>query len=637
MRHTTPLALLTVALSLGLQTAAAFQDSDYSGQNCTFQAAPDAFLQKVARSRQEVAAHADKLNRALAASSGKTVDAGSIPHVNFIDDEIFGKLIAAGVPSARLTTDEEFVRRLTLDLTGRIPASSDVRDFVADTDPDKRNKLIQKLLYSDEFTDKWTMWLGDVVQNNANSITQPRNINGRNALYKYLWGSVVSWKSLKDMSYELASQSGNNYDESTGAAGFIVNARTPGGPAQDTYDTSLVKTATAFLGMSNYDCLLCHSGRGHLDQINLWGARTTRLQAEQMAAFFARVNMTPYSFPANTPLAVQQADFYYQSFTVADFGTNTYKLNTNYGNRPNRVTTGGLTQLTPIYHFTGATPKDDNWRSAFADNMIADPMFAINWANRLWKAMFNLALAEPVDQLDPLRLDPNNPPPDPWALQATHPVLLQKLANEFVNRNWDLRETLRLIVQSSAYQLSSRYDGDWNVQYVPLFARHLPRRLAAEEIHDAISKASGNFNTYTIQGWGAPVKWAMQFPDTSEPRSNGGVVNFLNYFLRGDRDNVQRSQASSIQQQLALMNDNFVVTRIKAPASPTLQAVAKLGDDTSIMNEMFLTFVGRMPDDYEKKQTLAFLGKATTAAAKTAAIEDLSWALINKLDFLFSY
>jgi hypothetical protein len=404
-----------------------------------------------------------------------------------------------------------------------------------------------------------------------------------------------------------------------------------GGPAQDTYDGMLVRSASTFLGMSHYDCLLCHNGRGHLDQLSLWGSRTTRIDAEGMAAFFARTRLGRY------PTA-DTSEPYYNSTVVTDAVTTAgYDLNTNYGNRPNRVPFGTTKTLTPVYQSTGATPPDGNWRNSFAWFLINDPMFARNMANRMWKAMFNLGLVDPADQLDPARLDPNNAPAAPWTFQATHPMLLENLANYLANNNWDLRGFLRLIAQSSAYQLSSRYDGDWNIQYVPLFARHYPRRLDAEEIHDAISSATGVFNKYTVQGFGDPIQWAMQLPDTSEPRSNGAVANFLNSFLRGNRDTTQRSQNSSILQQLNLMNDNFVVSRTRVAASPSLLAISKITDNSSAVEQLFLTFLSRQPTDYERAHALTYLQNANGATARNAAIEDLAWACINKLDFLFSY
>jgi hypothetical protein len=625
------LLFLSVFVGLGVSDDLS---SNVSGANCTFQASPDRFLAAEGRIRDQVFQSTQHFQKTAAAMATKSAATNApIAHRNFIDDEIFNKLATAKVQPARLTTDEEFFRRINLDLTGRIPSADDVRAFVVNTDPGKRDAEIEQLLNSAAFNDKWTLWLGDLLQNNVAQATAavPRQIYGRNAFYGYIYWSIAGSKPLNQIAFESISGAGQNYDLDTGSANFILGGSVAGGPAQDTYDGMLVRSATTFLGMGHYDCLLCHNGRAHLDQLSLWGSQTTRIDAESMAAFFARTRLNRYP-------SLDTTEYYYNSTVVTDAVTTAgYDLNTNYGNRPNRVPNGTTKTLTPVYQFTGATPADGNWRNSFALILLGDPMFARNMSNRLWKAMFNLALADPVDQLDPARLDPNNPPPAPWTLQATHPVLLEKLANYLANSNWDLRGFLRLIAQSSAYQLSSRYDGDWNIQYVPLFARHYPRRLDAEEIHDAISSATGVFNKYTVQGFGDPVQWAMQLPDTTEPRSNGAVANFLNSFMRGNRDTTQRSQASSILQQLNLMNDNFVVSRTRVAASPALLAISKITDNSSAVEQLSMTFLSREPTDYERAHAVAYLQNATSAAARNTAIEDLAWALINKLDFLFSY
>lgn len=611
-----------------------------SGANCTFQASPDVFLSAQSRVRRAVFTQTQKFHSALADSS-PTPAPSSIAHHSFIDDEIFNKLAASKVAPANLSTDEEFLRRIYLDLTGRIPPPADVRTFLADSTADKRNAIIEKLLYSDTFNDRWTMWLGDLMQNTPAQVTAnaQRRIPGRNAFYKSIYWSVAGWRPLSDIAYEAIAASGNNYDEDRGAANFIIGGSVTGGPVQDTYDGMLVRSATAFLGMAHYDCVNCHNGRGHLDQISLWGSQTTRQQAEQMSAFFSRTRLTSYPSPTPPP-GQTSTDPYYQSTKVENIATTGgYDLNTNYGNRPNRVPYNGQkTQtLTPVYQYSGATPINGFWRDSIAQFMVNDPMFARNMANRLWKQMFNLGLVDPVDTLDPSRLDPADPPPASWDLQATHPVLLEKLAKALVQSNFDLRAFLKLLTQSSAYQLSSRYEGDWNIQDVPLFARHYPRRLEGEEIHDAISDATGVFNRYTVEGWGGTVQYAMQLPDPVEPRSNGGVANFMNAFLRGNRDTTQRNQASSILQQLNLMNDPFVTGRTLVAKSPVLLGISKIADNGAAVDELFLTFLSRKPSTYERSHAVAYLQNATSAAARNTAIEDLSWASINKLDFLFSY
>ncbi len=605
-----------------------------SGTNCSFQAAPDRFLAAQARAHQDVF----KRSKLLSTTSlRQPTGTASVPRRNFIDEEIFGALSAARVSSAPLAGDEEFLRRVSLDLTGRLPTPAAIRTFLADPNPGKRYAVVDQLLWAPGFVDKWTMWMGDWLRNSATNATSntPEGINGRNAFYKYLWVSVSDSKSLRDTAIEILTASGNNYDEASGHSNLLSSAGTPGGPIQDTYDTMLVKTSTAFLGLGHYDCLLCHNGRGHLDQLSVWGKGVLREDAEKMAAFFARTNLVRWTPPAGTPASVTPTLFYNNSYSIQDVANRTYDVSTNYGNRPNRVS-NPVAHLSPEYRNTRAKPADSNWRGAYASFVVDDPLFSRNIVNRVWKQLFNLALAEPVDGLDPARLDPQQPPPAPWTFQATHPQLLDRLAQEFTRQDYSLRELLRTIVTSSAYQLSSSYDSEWKVDFVPLFARHYPRRLDGEEVHDAICTATGVFNTY-VQ-WNQNVTYAMQLLDPVEPRTNTGNAQvFMNYFLRGNRDTQPRGHATTVQQGMALMNDGFVVNKIHVAASPALQAIAKLPANPAIVEEMFLTFISRRPTDQERIKALNFLSRATTTAQKNAAIEDLAWALINKIEFLFSY
>ncbi|MCC6393156.1 MAG: DUF1553 domain-containing protein [Bryobacterales bacterium] len=604
--------------------------------DCTYASRPDEFLQSQTRVRAGI-------NRKLLlrGSAGRTADPASIPVRNFVDEEIFGKLQESGVRAAAVSTDEEFLRRVMLDLTGRIPSPNDVRSFVSDGDPGKRDALIDKLINSSEFVDKWTWWLSDLLQVNATASNFSRQINGRNAFYLWIKAKVSENASLKDIAYQCVTGSGNNFLMEEAASNFVVNSITPMGPIQDQYDSMLSKTASTFLGMAYYDCILCHNGRGHLDQLSLWGRSAARIDAERMAAFFSRQNI------ANHPEAGVRDSFFSGARIVTDRTAGSYALNTTNGNRPPRCAPNATItnnrcsatlNLDPEYQYTGAKPAAGRtWRESFADNMVADPMFARNLANRVWKEMFNLGLVDPVDTMDPARLDPGNPPPDGWALQATHPVLLEKLAAALREGNFSLRELLRLIAASSAYQLSSRYGDEWKVDYIPLFARHYPRRLEGEEVHDAIVKATGVIPTYTVQNLPYTVNWAMQLPDPSEPRSNGAAANFMNAFLRGNRDTMQRNQSGSILQQLNLMNDAFVLTRNKVGASAALRALANNSDNQKVVEELFLLFLGRAPSGQERADAVNLLGKAGSQAARNAAVEDIAWVLMNKVEFLFSY
>lgn len=585
--------------------------------DCTFANDPDQYLGRASRARHQAFQRTIGVSPSLARTK-----AAAATNRNFIDEEIFGRLQAMNVAPAPLSSDEEFLRRIYLDLTGRIPGPEQVRAFLADTTAGKRDTVIDNLLGSQEFTERWTMWMGDLLQNTSNltSAAINRGPAGRNAFQTYIKNSVADGKSLKTMAIEVVSATGNIYEPSTGAANFPLGASTSMGPDQDTYDTMLAKTTATFLGISSYDCLLCHNGRGHLTLVSSWGAGQTRMAAQQMAAFFSRMTFSPASSPA-------------RSFAVSDSSASGYSLNTNSGNRPDRNPVGTISLVAPLYRDATDGPKGD-WRQAFAQAMVADPMFARNMANRVWKQIFSMGLVDPVDSLDPARLDPANPPAGDVGLQATHPALLEKLASEFAKSDFKLRDFVKTLVQSSAYQLSSRYEGEWKEEYVDLFARRIARRMEAEEVHDAVTKSTGVHADYALQGTSDRAVWAMQLPELTEPQADPAASNFLNTFLRGDRDTLGRSQSGSIQQQLLLMNDAFVANRVKVARSPRLQGIAKLAKNEDVVEEEYLTFLSRMPTSAERDAGVAFLSKA---ADRSTAIEDLAWMCINKTEFLFSY
>jgi len=234
MTGTTRLLLTLTALTgFGLQG----QDlSGVSGANCTFKQNPAKFKGQTERAIKAIAAQLsalDKSRNTISTKSLAVLDPATVPHANFIDDQIFPAMSTAGVQSAPISSDEEFFRRINLDLTGRIPAPADILAFEADTTPNKRANLIDTLLSSSAFVDKWTMWLGDIFENNATAVAINRNVNGRNAFYQYIFNAVASNESFKEMAYEIVTATGNNYD-SPSAAGFIINGYQPGGPVQDT-------------------------------------------------------------------------------------------------------------------------------------------------------------------------------------------------------------------------------------------------------------------------------------------------------------------------------------------------------------------------------------------------------------------
>ncbi len=312
MRRTTLFFSALLAISPAIRGQEEFVAPEpASTENCSFVAAPDELLSRAARIRRDAYERTLQFTRKAGASRTAS-DAGSIERRNFIDEAVFDKMARDGVPAAGVSADEEFLRRLSLDLAGRTPTPQEIREFVADTAPDKRDRAIDRLIDSPEFVDKWTMWLGDLIQNARFSQNRSQQVEGRNRLHEWIRASISSNKSWRDIAFELITGNGNNYDAAGAGANFIIRGFHPMGPrtGQDTYDMLLSRTATMFLGMGHYDCILCHDAR-HLNTVSAWGTQAKRLEAHRMAAFFSRSRQN--GFPTQ-----DQTNFYFNSFTVTE-------------------------------------------------------------------------------------------------------------------------------------------------------------------------------------------------------------------------------------------------------------------------------------------------------------------------------
>jgi len=400
-----------------------------------------------------------------------------------IDSYIWEDLKAHAITPAPRTTDWEFIRRVTLDLTGRIPSIERVNAFVIDTTTDKRSKLIDELLAKPEWVDKWTMYFGDMYQNsgsNKASTSLNRFPQGRNAFYQWIHDSLTANKPYNQMASELITATADN-TYTNGPSNWMLNGYITGGPNQDIMDQATSFVFDTFLGMTHVNCLLCHNGRGHLDQLSLWGSNTTRYQAWQLASYLSRTKLT------RIPVDPSNNNIYYWSVQDNTPGfTLDYTLNTTTGNRPARVAPTGCKSGQPCYYvppqyiFSGDTPKaGENYRVALSRDVTGDFQFARASVNYMWAQFFGRGIVDPPDTFDPARLDPDNPPPAPWTLQPTNAKLLNALAQHFVASGFDLKALQREIANSDTYQLSSRYNGTWDDAWEPYFARKFVRRLWA--------------------------------------------------------------------------------------------------------------------------------------------------------------
>jgi hypothetical protein len=370
-----------------------------------------------------------------------------------------------------------------------------------------------------------------------------------------------------------------------------------------------------------------------------------------MSAFFARTGF-------NSPTQ-------FASYTITEYTRGEYGIDTDYGNRQARRPINGKNFVDPKYMFGGGgvNPGEER-RQALARHLASDPQFARAAVNYIWEELMVEALVSPSYSFDLARLDPNAQLPNGWTLQPANAELLQTLADEYRNNGFSLRNLVGLIVKSSAYQLSSSYPGQWRVDYVPYYARKFIRRLKAEELHDSIIMATNLPSTTTYREGGVSktvigyplisddsnkkmreVKWAVQLPEPLEPRQNPEVRNFLDSFLRGNREYSLRSDSGSILQALNMMNTYFVFDRTRSDQiddiqnSPVIQStVLKLLADPKLSNEqiitqLYLNTLSRLPSQAE----LDKLTPHFSSLGRREATETIQWVLLNKVDFLFSY
>ena len=594
-----------------------------------------------------------------------------------IDDCIQTTAAAAGLPLTYLTTDAEFLRRVRLDLTGRIPTKDEVLEFLADTSPTKRAQLVDRLLQTPEWADRWTMFFGDLFRNTRVTAQVNRYEWTRDSFHLYLLESMRQNKPYDQMAREMLAaegvSDGRNYPyryTSFGhwrqtyndlnanpvrpsPVGYVVGGRTIGGPIQDTYDTLAFFTARDFLGISVMDCVLCHDGAGHLEPLTVWGAAAKRAEGWGLAAFFSDVpRYQAWRYPGNqrpvNPINGRPVNTNY--YMVNDLAqgqrqrarngdtAGEYLGQTSGGNRPDRYSAEQF--VTPAYPFESRAVVDPSMRlrEQVGLQLTSDPQFSRAAVNYIWREFFSRGIVEPPDQFDLARLDPAAPPPAGWEIQPSHPRLLEWLASGFADSGFDLKWLMREITTSEAYQLSSRYEGVFNPLEEKYFIRHQVKRLTAEQVVDALMVASNQFTMFQASNALRNVNFAMQLPDVSDvPRGNGAfarnIRSMLQAFTPGDREETLRSGEGSPLQALSLMNNPFVLSRLnRNNQASTLGQSLELAADALVAN-LYLSVLSRPPTEEETAFAVQYLQGGDRANRAT----NLMWALFNKTDFYFNY
>ncbi len=543
---------------------------------------------------------------------------------NFIDQIIQQKMSADRVTPAPATTDSEIMRRLHLDLTGRIPDPDRAAGFINDPDPAKRAKLIDELLETPAYADQMTQFLTNrfKVTRAHESISTP----GRDVFYNFVHQMFVDDKPYDEFARQLIAAAGEV--DSVPGTQFFARWMDLNGPIQDSWDDLTEKITTGFLGYKT-ECVSCHNGRAHLEKINLYLSTKTRKEFWRMSSFFSRMQYVRFS---DDPIGFRPR------IVVVDRSYGSYSGSvspTNPGCRPPRLDA----VVTPALFNSGKEPQNGQWRSELGRLITEDRQFARAAANYIWSYFFGYGIVDPPDGWDMARIDPKNPPPGDWPMQNSHPELLEQLADFLIANNYKLKPLIRQIVNSQTYQLSSRYEGTWRPEFVRYFARYQSRRLSAEQMYDAMVTATRTEQPMPlISGTRMPV-YANQLPDPTEPFSDFRVVDFLNQFGRGNWMTVDRSSDPTLLGLLFMMNDSNNVNRSLGTSTASVgitnrvhEINANVADDTEAIQRMFLSTLSR----YASESELTLVMQRRTGP-RYQWLSDLQWALLNKLDFAFNY
>jgi hypothetical protein len=500
----------------------------------------------------------------------------------FVDDLVFAKLKTIGMPPSDIADDGTFIRRVTLDITGRLPTAPEMKDFMASKDTNKREALIDRLLdspeYADYFANKWSALL-------RNQRTQPTYARGSYLFHSWIRDSIAENKPFDQFVREVVAAAGD-LDQNPPVAWY----RQVKDMKQQMEDV-----AQLFLG-TRMQCAQCHH-----HPFEKWSQQ----DYYGFAAFFSNVSRKPSSFVGE--------EMIYHKRGIAQ----TTNIRSKAAVMPTSL--GGETLK--------LKPEQDP-RFALADWMSAkdNPFFAHTLVNRYWKHFFNRGLVEPEDDMRE-----TNPP--------VNPELLSALAANFVKSGYDMKQLIRTIVTSATYQLSAVPNAH-NAKDRQNFSRYYPKRLNAEVLYDAVNTLLDVETTFAGQ---APGTRAVALPDNSYNQTTY-FLSVFGRPDSSSACECERSQEASLAQSLHLLNASEIQTQLSRGNGRADRLTKDTRPDDDKITDLYHIALSREPNADEVKFARAHLNKKTAGKSsdeaykgKKEAYEDILWALLNTKEFLFNH
>ena len=504
------------------------------------------------------------------------------PEENVVDKFAARKWRELNIAPSGLCTDEAFIRRAYLDVTGTLPDPKETVAFAADKDPAKRAKLVDRLLESPEyayyFANKWA----DILRVKRRG--QAARAYGTFAFHTWIREAVAADRPYDEFVRDILCAIGD--ESKSPPTVWYKEVKTP---EQFVDDVSQV-----FLGQ-RLACANCHHHPYEKwTQDDYWG----------VAAFFGRVGFKAVPTPG---VANQGQNQKQVLFVKASGGVQNKR-------------SGQTSPMKPLDAEPVAAVSGEDPRERFAEWMTGpkNPFFAKTVANRYWAHFFGRGI---VDPLDDMRV--TNPP--------SNPELLDALAQNLVDNKYSLKALIKTICKSRTYQLAAE-PNEFNKGDKQSFARYYPKRLQAEVLYDAVAKLTDSPSTFP----GLPTdkfapNRAIMLPDES----------FQSYFLdvtgrpqRISACECERVNEASLAMTLHLLNSQEVQDKIARAGGRADRLAKDERSDEEKVTELFLLATGAKPG--EEKLKLALEHVAKHEKNKKLAYENIIWALINTKGFLFN-
>lgn len=554
---------------------------------------------------------------------------------NFIDERIFSRLRELETVPSPLSTDAEFLRRLSLTTIGQLPTADEVRSYLADDRPDKRVLKIEELLGHNLRAALWATRFSDLTGNSLKTLEGPDELKPKRAKMWHDWlqrrfeANVPYNKIIREI-LTATSRAGRDVDSWIDEEAAIILSARSGFDASyaDRVGLDLIwrrddvdgkypavelaeRVASSFLGV-RINCARCHK-----HPFDRWTQNDHRAFAGVFAA--VRFDMSP---ELRARLAERIDERRRRAAAGGEVGAPLPRIREVYVAASPSSTSVPFTVKAlggPEFSLSadGNAPRD--YRGALMDWLDdpQNPFVAKNIVNRVWAHHFGRGLVEPLDGFSA-----SNPP--------SHPALLDELATEFITHGYDLRWLERLILNSTTWQLSSE-PNDVNRADNRYFSRAYIRLPAAETVIDMWLAATG-----APVDFGATVPVGKRAVEISP--NHLGVQRWDNLFdLFGRSARTQTCdctprQNPSIRQSLALMCDTNRLDEASFGARTVMFQAALRGDN--LLDEMFLRTLSRFPTDEERA---AVLESISTANDKHQVLEDLFWALLNTQEFITNH